>query len=63
MTITIGIMAAITIETAAMINAVTIAMIGTGTPMTAATMTAGETTIARTSALWERACSLLPPLN
>lgn len=62
MTITIGIMAAITIETTAMITAITIAIIGTGIPMTVATMTAGETTIAKTSALPpERACSLLRP--
>jgi hypothetical protein len=51
MTITIGIMAAVTIETAAMITAVTIAITGTGTRMTAATMIAGETTIAEASAL------------
>jgi hypothetical protein len=34
-----------------MITAVTIAITGTGTPMTAVTMTAGEMTIAKTSAL------------
>ena len=51
MTITIGITAENTIETTAMITAVTIAIIGTETRMTAATMTAGETAIAKTSAL------------
>lgn len=51
MTIMIGITAGVMIETAAMISAVTIAIIGIGTRMTVATMTAGETTIAKTSAL------------
>ena len=48
---TIGITAGVTIETAAMITAVTIAITGTGIRMTAATMTAGGTAIAKTSAL------------
>lgn len=51
MTIMIGITAGVMIGTTAMITAIVIVIIGTGIPMIAATMTAGETTIAEASAL------------